>query len=96
MVPIFLAALLAARGLPALVYRRLIPRQQLLPAALLQATSVSFIVVATNIGVELGTISDGTAAAFVAAGLLSVIVFPLVSLVLLKGGASRAVVASTS
>jgi Kef-type K+ transport system membrane component KefB len=86
MIPIFLAALLAARGVPALLYRRLIPRVQLLPAALLQATSVSFIVVATNIGVELGTISEGTAAAFVAAGLLSVILFPLGSLLLLRRG----------
>jgi Kef-type K+ transport system membrane component KefB len=86
MVPIFLAALLVARGLPALVLRKQLGPGQLLPAGLLSATSVSFIVVATNIGVELGTISEGTAAAFVAAGLLSVILFPLASLVLLKRG----------
>jgi Kef-type K+ transport system membrane component KefB len=84
MIPIFLAALLVARGVPALLLRDLIPRRQLLPAGLLSATSVSFIVVATSIGVELGTISDGTAAAFVAAGLISVIVFPLASLLLLR------------
>ncbi len=90
MIPIFLAALLAARGLPALVYRRLLPGRQILPAALLQATSVSFIVVATTIGVELGTIGEGTAAAFVAAGLLSVVVFPLGALVLLRGSAGPA------
>jgi Kef-type K+ transport system membrane component KefB len=84
MVPIFLAALLVARGLPALVLRRELGRGQLLPGALLSATSVSFIVVATSIGVDLGAIGEGTAAAFVAAGILSVIVFPLASLVLLK------------
>ena len=86
MVPVFLGALLVARGLPALAYRKLLPRRQLLPASLLQATSVSFIVVATSIGVELRTITEGTAAAFVAAGLLSVILFPAASLILLRRG----------
>jgi len=83
MVPVFLAALVLARGLPTILYRKLVGREQLLPAALLQATSVSFIVVATSIGVDLGIVSEGTAAAFVAAGLLSVIVFPATSLALL-------------
>jgi Kef-type K+ transport system membrane component KefB len=89
MVPVFLAALLVARGLPALAIRRSLGRGQLLPGALLSATSVSFVVVATNIGVELGTIDRGTAAAFVAAGLLSVVLFPLVSLALLGGQRSE-------
>lgn len=84
MVPIFLAALLTARGLPVLVLRRQLGAGKLLPAGLLSATSVSFIVVATSIGVDLGTIEEGTAAAFVAAGLLSVLLFPLGSLVLLR------------
>ncbi len=84
MVPIFLAALLLARGLPTLLYRKLIGGDRVLPGALLHATSVSFIVVATTIGVDLGVVSEGTAAAFVAAGLLSVIIFPATSLVLLK------------
>jgi Kef-type K+ transport system membrane component KefB len=83
MVPVFLAALLVARGLPVLAYRKLLPGRRLVPAALLQATSVSFIVVATSIAVELGALREATAAAFVAAGLLSVILFPLASLLLL-------------
>jgi Kef-type K+ transport system membrane component KefB len=90
MMPIFLAALLFARGLPVLVLRRELGRGQLLPGALLSATSVSFIVVATSIGVELGTIGEGTAAAFVAAGLLSVILFPLASQMLLTRGRTPA------
>jgi Kef-type K+ transport system membrane component KefB len=84
MIPVFLAALAVARGIPALFLRRFLAPGQLVPAALLQATSVSFIVVATTIGLELGVVDEGMAAAFVAAGLVSVIVFPLVSLVLLK------------
>jgi hypothetical protein len=49
-VPIFLAALLAARGLPALVYKSLATSSQTLAAALLQAPSLSFLVVAGQIG----------------------------------------------
>ncbi len=58
-VPIFLAALLIARGVPALLYRRLIPRRQVLIAGLMQGTSLPFIVAGTAIGQELGLISAG-------------------------------------
>jgi Kef-type K+ transport system membrane component KefB len=85
-VPIFLAALLIARGLPALLYARLIPRRQVLIAGLMQGTSLPFIVAATAIGQELGLISAGSSAALIAAGLLSVLIFPALSLSLLRGG----------
>jgi Kef-type K+ transport system membrane component KefB len=87
-VPIFLGALLVARGLPALVYRPLATRAQTAAAALLQATSLSFLVVAGQIGVQLDLIRPATYAALVAAGLLSVVLFPLTALRLL-GGAER-------
>jgi Kef-type K+ transport system membrane component KefB len=84
-VPIFLAALLVVRGMPALLYKPLAERgSQLLAAALLQATSLSIPVVAGQIGVDLGLIRPTNYVALVAAGLLSVIVFPLVSLTLLR------------
>jgi len=75
-VPVFLLALLAIRGLPALLYKPLIGRERVLPAALLQATSLPFIVAATAIGLELGVIDPAGAAALIAAGLLSVVAFP--------------------
>jgi Kef-type K+ transport system membrane component KefB len=84
MVPIFLAALLAARGLPALVYRRTIGPQRTLVAGLLQATSLPFIVAATGIGSELDLIGAAESAALVGAGLLSVLLFPLGGIVLLR------------
>ena len=84
MVPVFLAALLAARGLPALVYRRTIGAQRTLVAGLLQATSLPFIVAATGIGMELDLIGAAESAALVGAGLLSVLLFPLAGLVLLR------------
>lgn len=83
-VPIFLAALLLVRGLPALLYRPLIPAGRTLPGALLQATSLPFIVAATAIGVELDIIGAANAAALIAAGLLSVVLFPAISLTLLR------------
>ncbi len=84
-VPIFLGALVVARGLPALVYRPLATRSQTAAAALLQATSLSFLVVAGQIGVQLELIRPATYAALVTAGLLSVLLFPLTALRLLHG-----------
>lgn len=83
-VPVFLAALLITRGLPALLFRADLGNRGALIAALLQATSLPFIVATTQIGLELGAISQATAAALVGAGLLSVIVFPLTAVTLLK------------
>jgi Kef-type K+ transport system membrane component KefB len=82
-VPIFLAALVLVRGLPALLYRRLLPARETVAAGLLQATSLSFLVVSAQIGTELGLISAATGAALVAAGLLSVVLFPLTALTVL-------------
>jgi Kef-type K+ transport system membrane component KefB len=83
-VPVFLVALLVMRGIPALLYVRALGRRRSLAAALLQATSLPFIVAATQIGVELGNLSAVTAAAIVSAGLLSVLIFPAVALGLLR------------
>src|SRR6266508_1340793 len=86
MVPIFLGALLVARGVPALLYKPLATGTQTLAAALLQATSLSFLVVSGQIGVQLDLIRPATYAALVAAGLLSVLLFPIGALTLLRGG----------
>jgi Kef-type K+ transport system membrane component KefB len=82
-VPVFLAALLLVRGVPALLYRPLVGNRRSVAAGLLQATSLSFIVAATQIGLELGLITKATGAALIAAGLLSVLIFPIIALTLL-------------
>jgi Kef-type K+ transport system membrane component KefB len=84
MVPIFLAALLVVRGLPAIMYKRFLPSGQVPVAGLLQATSLPFIVAATAIGVRLGLVNETESAALIAAGLLSVLIFPLAGLTLLR------------
>jgi Kef-type K+ transport system membrane component KefB len=83
-VPIFLAALVVVRGLPALLYRPVIPRERLPVAVLMQATSLPFIVAATAVGLALDVVTPANAAALIAAGLLSVVIFPALSLVLLR------------
>jgi Kef-type K+ transport system membrane component KefB len=83
-VPLFLLALLAVRGIPAVLYVRLLGRQKSIIAGVLQATSLPFIVAATQIGLQIGVVSKASAAGLVAAGLLSVIIFPLLGLSLLR------------
>ena len=83
-VPIFLLALLFIRGVPALLYRPLVGGRRSIVAGLLQATSLSFIVAASQIGLELHLITTATGAALVAAGLLSVLIFPIIALTLLR------------
>jgi Kef-type K+ transport system membrane component KefB len=84
LIPVFLVALLLVRGLPALCYRPLVGGRRAMIAGLFQATSLTFIVAASQIGTELGLIKQATAAALIAAGLLSVVIFPLVALTLLR------------
>jgi Kef-type K+ transport system membrane component KefB len=84
MVPVFLAALVVARGLPAIVYRRAIGARRAAIAGVLQSTSLPFIVAATAIGAELGLIGAAESAALIGAGLLSVLLFPAGGLVLLR------------
>jgi Kef-type K+ transport system membrane component KefB len=83
-VPLFLLAIYLARGLPALLYVGLLGRSQSVIAGVLQATSLTFIVAATQIGLELGVVSQASAAGLVAAGLLSVAISPTLGLVLLQ------------
>jgi Kef-type K+ transport system membrane component KefB len=88
-VPIFFIALVLVRGLPALIYRSALGNRETAVAALLQATSLPFIVAGSMIGIELGVIDEATGAALIAAGLLSVLVFPLAALTLLRQGEVR-------
>jgi Kef-type K+ transport system membrane component KefB len=87
MVPVFLVALLVVRGLPALVYRRVLDGPHTAIAGIMQATSLPFIVAATAIGIDLGLIDAAASAALIGAGLLSVLIFPITGLLLLRRSA---------
>jgi Kef-type K+ transport system membrane component KefB len=84
LVPLTVIALLVVRAVPALAYRRFLSSRQALSAGLLQATSLSFVVAASQIGVELDKLDSADAAGLVTGGVLSVLLFPALALRLLR------------
>ncbi|HEX7163220.1 MAG TPA: cation:proton antiporter [Trebonia sp.] len=88
-VPLFLVALLVVRGLPALLYGRAMGRRRAIAGGLLQATTLTFVIVAAEAGVETGKLTAATADALVAAGLLSAALFPATAARLLAWGKRR-------
>lgn len=81
LVPVFLVLLLITRGLPALLVAP--PgssTRDKVSRGLLAATGLPVIVAATSTGLDLGFIEPGLAAALVGAGMLSVLVYPLVAM----------------
>ena len=76
LVPLFLLALLVVRGVPAYLYVRAVGRRRAAAGGLLQATTLTFVIVAGGIGLEDGKLTPATADALVAAGLLSAALFP--------------------
>jgi Kef-type K+ transport system membrane component KefB len=83
-VPLFLVALLLVRGAPALLYRRMAGIRRAEAAGLLQATTLTFVIVATQIGLATGKTTPTAAASLLAAGLLSAALFPGTALRLLS------------
>ncbi len=85
---VLFAVLLLVRGLPALLYwGRLAPRE-VAASGLLQATNLSFIVVAVAVGEQLDAITMSGGEALIAAGLLSAVIFPPLAQKLLGSGES--------
>jgi len=88
-IPLFLFALLIARGAPAALYVRAVGRRGAVAAGLLQATSLPVIVTAASIGVAIHAIAPVAASALVAAGLMSVLAFPLIALTVIRAGRTQ-------
>ena len=83
LVPIFLVLLLVVRGLPSLLAAPAGSSVRDRAAiGLFGATGLPIIVAVTAIGVEAGDLASGTASALVGAGMLSVLLFPLIALAL--------------
>ncbi len=86
LLPVFLVLLLVVRGLPSLLAApKGSSRRDLVATALFGATGLPIIVAVTAIGVDNGDLPSGTAAALVGAGMLSVLLFPLIALAIRKG-----------
>ena len=72
--------LLIVRGLPSLlVYRRALPARQRVEMTFITATTLPLLIALAEIGRQDGVMLPATAAALVGAGVLSVLVFPLVA-----------------
>lgn len=77
---VFFVLMLALRGLPVLLlFRSRLPGRDPLRLALLSATALPLIVAITEIGLSTGEMLPENAAALVGAGLLSVLVFPVLA-----------------
>lgn len=92
LLPIFLALLVLVRGLPgSLAAPRGSTFADRASLTLFSATGLPIIVAVTAIGVDDGDLPSGTATALVGAGMLSVLLFPLLALVLRRRSADGGV-----
>ena len=84
----FTAVFLVTRGLPTWVFfRGVLSKVEAKSLAVLSATGLPIIVVITTLGVELHRMKPQNAAALVTAGMLSVLIYPLIGLRWLSKGA---------
>ncbi|MFF2192215.1 cation:proton antiporter [Streptomyces sp. NPDC058157] len=91
LLPVFLLLFLLVRGLPIrLLAPRDLGRRDRSALVLLGSTALPLVVAITTLGVQDGQVEPGEAAALVGAGMLSVLVFPLLALRLRgRAGAAR-------
>jgi Kef-type K+ transport system membrane component KefB len=80
LLPLFLVLFLGVRGVPTYLIERGEPRAVRTGLAFFASAGLPLIVVITGIGVSAGELRPGPAAAMVGAGMLSVLVFPLLGL----------------
>lgn len=84
---LFLAMLLAVRGLPSLlVYRGVLPARQRAEMTFITATSLPLMIALAEIGEQDGVMLPATSAALIGAGVLSVLIYPLIAVGLHKTG----------
>ena len=77
---LFFLMLLIVRGLPSLlVYRRALPARQRVEMTFITATTLPLLIAIAAIGQQDGVMLPATSAALVGAGVLAVLVFPLVA-----------------
>jgi Kef-type K+ transport system membrane component KefB len=77
--PLFLGLFLVVRGVPALLYRKELGGRDRWALAFFSATALPLVVVITTIGTQSGRMKPENAAALVGAGMLSVLLYPLLA-----------------
>jgi Kef-type K+ transport system membrane component KefB len=93
---LFLALLLVVRGPSSLLWRRELEARETGALALFGATGLPLIVAIVGIGNERGAISDAVGASLIGAGMISVLVFPLLGIRVVRRGATGEDVAPIS
>ncbi len=89
-IPVFLAAFLIVRGVPAaLLYRKVLVARDRLALAFFSATELPLVVAITTIALDEDRMRSTTAAALVGAAVLSTAIFPVVGLRLRRGAADE-------
>jgi Kef-type K+ transport system membrane component KefB len=90
LLPLFTVLLLVVRGVPSAFLARVgSTTRERIATGLFGATGLPIIVAVTTIGVEAGDMDSGTASALVGAGLLSLLLYPLVAIAIVGGGSRR-------
>jgi Kef-type K+ transport system membrane component KefB len=86
---VFFVLLLVVRGLPSLlVYRRALPLRQRAEMTFITATTMPLLIALAAIGLSTGVMLPANAAALVGAGVLSVLVYPLIAIALARRGST--------
>ena len=81
LVPMFAVIFLLTRGIPTWAFfRRVVTKAEVSALAILSATGLPIIVVITTLGVDEHKMKPQNAAALVAAGMLSVLIYPIIGL----------------
>jgi Kef-type K+ transport system membrane component KefB len=88
---VFLGLLLIVRGLPSLfVYRKVLPIRQRVEMTFITATTMPLLIALAEIGLSDGVMLKANAAALVGAGVLSVLLYPLVAVTVARRGREAA------
>lgn len=89
LLPLFLVSFLLVRGLPALLVRQDLDLSARIALALLSATQLPLVVAIVEIGVQSEQLTPQVGASLVGAGMVSVLLFPLIALMLRRSRASQ-------
>jgi len=82
---LFLCLLIVGRGASALLWARELDRRETIGLALFGATGLPLIVAIVGIGVDRGAVSTQVGASLIGAGMLSVLIFPLLAMRVVGG-----------
>jgi len=78
-VTLLLGLLVLVRGLPVFLYKKELTPEEKLPFALYSATGLPLIVIISEIGISSGLMAPDRAAILVSAGMISVLLFPILA-----------------